>query len=180
MNHAAPSGLGLSSGEVRLVPYDPGWPAAFAAERERLRAALGARMTAIEHIGSTAVPGLPAKPIIDMAVTVASFRALPELIRAMAAAGYTHKGEYGLPGRQFFVRGEPATHHVHLVEPGSPLWADWLALRDELRAQPEERAAYAALKCELAARHARDRAAYTKAKDPFLQRLRERRGRAAG
>jgi GrpB-like predicted nucleotidyltransferase (UPF0157 family) len=170
-------GLGLRSGEVRLVPHDAAWAAAFAAERDRLRAALGRHAVAIEHIGSTAVPDLPAKPVIDIAVAVRSLLALPELIRAMEAAGYTHKGEHGLPGRQFFVRGEPATHHVHLVEPDSPLWADWIALRDDLRAHPADRAAYAAFKLGLAARHAQDRDAYTKAKDPFVQQLREKRGR---
>lgn len=177
MKHGKQGRLGLRSGEVRLEPYDPDWPAAFAAERERLLAALARHALAIEHIGSTAVRDLPAKPIIDIAVTVTGFQALPALIRAMAAAGYTHKGEYGLPGRQFFVRGEPATHHVHLVEPGSPLREDWIALRDHLRLHPADRAAYAALKRELAARHARDRASYTKAKDPFLRRLRKQRER---
>lgn len=177
MNRTEQSRLGLRSGEVRLAPHDPGWPAAFSAERVRLLAALAPHALAVEHIGSTAVPDLPAKPIIDIAVTVESFRALPALIGALEAAGYTHKGEYGLPGRQFFVRGEPATHHVHLVEPDSPHWADWLALRDHLRVHAEDRASYAALKRELAARHARDRAAYTKAKDPFIQRLRGQRER---
>ena len=177
MNHAAPSGLGLSSGEVRLVPYDPGWPAAFAAERERLRAALGARLTGIEHIGSTAVPGLPAKPILDLALAVESAAQLPALAAGLAGLGYRVWGEHGLPGRQFFSRGEPVTHHVHAVVGGSPHWAIWLRFRDRLRADAVDRTAYAACKRQLAAVHPRDRAAYTKGKDELVTAI---LARAAG
>ena len=168
-------GLGLRSGEVRLVPYDDAWPACFVRERAQLAAALGPLAGAIEHIGSTAVPGLPAKPVLDIAIQVTTFRDLPAIAKALASAGYESKGEYGLPGRQFFTRGDPVTHHVHVVEAGSPHWAEWKGLRDHLRANAADREAYAAAKRDLAARFARDRASYTMGKNPIMQALRARR-----
>jgi GrpB-like predicted nucleotidyltransferase (UPF0157 family) len=83
-------------------------------------------------------------------------------------AGYTYRGEAGIPGRHYFRRGEPRSHHLHLVEQGSALWRDHLAFRDRLRAEPALAAAYGALKRRLASRHADDRAAYTEAKAPFI------------
>ncbi len=163
--------LGVREGEVRLVEHDPAWAGCFRRERLRLRRALGPRLLAVEHIGSTAVPGLPAKPIIDLAIRVRRFRNLPSLIHLLAALGYRHQGEHGLPGRQFFVRGDPVTHHLHVVAARSPHWAVWLALRDRLRADPAARARYAAGKRRLARRFAHRRADYTRGKTPLVQAL---------
>jgi GrpB-like predicted nucleotidyltransferase (UPF0157 family) len=163
--------LGVPQDQVRLEPYDERWPAQFAGERERLLRGLGVLARDLQHFGSTAVPGLPAKPILDIAIQMQTFAALPDLVGRLAALGYQHKGEHGLSGRQFFTRGDPVTHHVHVVEEGSPHWADWLRFRDLLRADPAAREAYAACKRDLAQRHAADRKAYTREKNPFIARL---------
>ncbi len=162
---------GLKPGTVRLASYTSGWARRFAAEKRRLAHYLPARGLRIEHIGSTAVPGLDAKPIIDIAVAATSLSRLPSLIDALVRARYTYKGEYGLAGRHFFVRGDPVTHHLHLVLQGSRHWMRWIAFRDHLRRFPEEAAAYNDFKRDLARRYANDRDAYTKAKTPFINAM---------
>lgn len=159
---------GLKAGTVELASYTADWSRRFLAEKRRLARYLPARGTRIEHIGSTAVPGLDAKPIIDIAVRMPSLKRLPVLIAALTRARYCYKGEYGLAGRHFFVRGDPVTHHVHLVAQGCEHWTRWLAFRDYLRAFPVEAAAYNAFKRDLARRFATNRDAYTKAKTPFI------------
>jgi GrpB-like predicted nucleotidyltransferase (UPF0157 family) len=153
---------------VELVDSDPRWPARFAAERARLLGALAGRPAEVEHIGSTSVPGLPAKPVIDILVGRPPGSEAAPYVEALTAAGYEHRGEAGIPGREYFRRGTPRSHHLHLVELGGALWRDHLRFRDRLRADPAAAAAYAALKRRLAAEHAHDRAAYTAAKAPFI------------
>lgn len=163
--------LGLSSGTVHLAPADPAWAAAFAAERVRLVAALGGLPVALEHMGSTAVPGLPAKPILDVMAGRPAAGALHPYVVALEAAGYRYRGESGIPGRDYFVRDDAAgrrTHHLHLVEHGGALWRSHLAFRDYLRGAPARAAAYAVLKRDLAARYPTDRAAYTDGKAAFI------------
>ena len=125
----------------------------------------------IEHIGSTAIPGLDAKPIIDMAMLLPSLRRLPLWITRLEKAGYTYKGEYGLEGRHFFTRGNPVTHHLHLVAKGSVHWERWLLFRDYMRAHPAEAEKYNQLKKELALKYAHNRDAYTQAKTPLIGQL---------
>lgn len=164
--------LGLLSGTVRVVPHDPGWAAEFAAERARLGESLGDVPAIIEHVGSTSVPGLPAKPILDVIVGRPPESALSDYVGAFERIGYIYRGELGLPGREYFVRGMepvPRTHHLHLVLIGSDHWLRTLAFRDHLRRHPEAAQAYAALKGELAKRYPTDRGAYTAAKDAFIQ-----------
>ena len=164
--------VGLPTGRLVIVPHDPAWGEAFAAERARLAAALGAVPARIEHVGSTAVPGLAAKPIIDILVGRPDGGALEPYVRAFEGAGYLYRGEYGIPGRHYFVRGtgrEARTHHLHLVALDGEFWRTHLAFRDHLRRTPECAAAYAARKRELAERHAGDRGAYTEAKAPFIR-----------
>ena len=170
------SSLGLESGTVRVVPYDDAWPALFAAEAARIGAVLAGRPhplpLELEHVGSTAVPGLVAKPILDVAVGRPALGALDPYVEAIAAAGYTYRGEHGIPGRHYFVRGAAdgrRTHHLHLVVLGGALWRAHSAFRDYLRRVPERAAAYAALKESLASRFPADRAAYTDAKAAFIE-----------
>ena len=125
----------------------------------------------MEHIGSTAVPGLDAKPIIDMAMMIPSFKQLPLWIQRLEKAGYIHKGEYGLPGRHFFIRGNPTTHHLHVVTPGCLHWDRWLLFRDYLRANPAASRLYHQTKLALARKYRHNRDAYTKAKTPVITRL---------
>ena len=162
--------LGLESGVVRLVAYDPAWPSLFAAEAERLQKLFGAAglVVTLEHTGSTAIPGLAAKPILDILGGYAEGTSASECIDVLTTAGYVHRGEQGIPGREFFRRGNPRSYHLHLTTIDSPFWRDHLTFRNRLRADAALRDAYAALKHELAARFPRDREAYIEAKAPFV------------
>jgi GrpB-like predicted nucleotidyltransferase (UPF0157 family) len=162
--------LGLERGIVRLVPYDPAWPGLFAAEAERLQklfAALGLAVT-LEHTGSTAIPGLAAKPILDILGGYAEGAPVAEYVDVLSTAGYVHRGEQGVPGREFFRRGNPRSYHLHLTPIDSLFWRDHLTFRNRLRADKALRDAYAELKHDLAARFPRDREAYIEAKGPFV------------
>ena len=129
---------------VAVRPYDPGWPQRFARERVRLADGLGSLARAIEHIGSTAVPGLDAKPVVDVLVGVDGPLDGHPALAAVAALGYESFGEAGVPGRRYFRRRAPGDDvNVHVVAHGGEVWADNLLLRDHLRAHPEEARAYA-------------------------------------
>ena len=161
------------SDSVVVVDYDPRWPSMFEDEAARLRAAAGPALVELHHVGSTAVPGLAAKPILDMLGGVRTLEDADALVPRIVAAGYvydrTHEDE--LPRRRYFVRRGPdgvRTHHLHVVEMGSWFWTQHLAFRDHLRARPDVAARYAALKRELAARFPDDRVAYTSGKSEFI------------
>lgn len=159
--------------EVALRAYDPRWPGLFEAERERLLSLFPDDLIAIEHIGSTAVPELVAKPVIDILAGVASMAAARALVGPLCAEGYTASAEFNatLADRQWLMRwaGGHRTHHLHLVVHGGPVWAQRLRFRDALRADAALAARYAALKAELAARHPGDREAYTEGKAAFVR-----------
>jgi NAD-dependent deacetylase len=137
--------------EVR--DYDAGWPACFEAEAARVRAALGDDVVAVEHMGSTAVPGLAAKPVIDISVGLRRAVLSEDQVAAMKRLGYEYLGENGLPGRLFFRRDEAGrrTHHIHAVEHEGEHWHRHRAFRDYLRAHAEEAGRYGAEKRRLAA-----------------------------
>ena len=158
---------------VEVVPYDPAWPARFEAEAAHIRAALGDTLIGIEHIGSTSVPGLAAKPIIDMIPLVRDVTELDSKIGAMAAIGYTPRGEFGLPGRRYFRKGSAYARvvHAHAYQIDNPEVERHLAFRDYLRTHPEALAAYASLKHELAQRHPTDIVAYMDGKDGLIKQL---------
>jgi GrpB-like predicted nucleotidyltransferase (UPF0157 family) len=157
---------------VAVVEYDPRWPARYDEERERLAAAFGDDAVVIEHIGSTAVPGLAAKPIIDILVAARRFPLVASHIAAMEALGYEHLGEYGIPGRAYFRRRSPRprTHHVHVYATGNDRIQAHLLFRDYLRAHPAEAARYADLKRELARRRL-DAVAFQSGKSAFIEEL---------
>jgi len=162
--------LGLENGVVRLVPYDPAWPSLFATEADRIRRVLGdLAPLALEHVGSTAVPGLVAKPIIDILAGHSPDVAISEYIAPLAQLGYVHRGEQGIPGRHFFRRGDPRSWHLHLAERDGPFWREHLTFRNALRANDDIRDAYAALKQQLAARYPRDRESYIDGKTDFVR-----------
>jgi GrpB-like predicted nucleotidyltransferase (UPF0157 family) len=164
--------LGLERGTVRLLPYDPRWVELFAAEAEKIRAALGDELPlALEHMGSTAVPGLAAKPIIDILGGYPPDAQVGRYIEPLVRAGYVHRGEREIPGREFFRRGEPRSYHLHVTVHGGTFWREHLAFRDVLRARPDIRDAYAALKFELARRFPRDREAYIEGKTAFVRQV---------
>lgn len=162
--------LGLARDRVVVRPYDDRWPQAFAEESARLRALLGPLARALEHVGSTAVPGLPAKPVLDVAIAYAHRSALEAMRDLLARAGYEDRGDQGEQGGVVFVKG-PATrrtHHLHLVAEASAQWRRYLASRDALRRDDSLRARYGALKGALARRFPADRVAYTAGKDDFV------------
>jgi GrpB-like predicted nucleotidyltransferase (UPF0157 family) len=153
-------------GPIVVVEYDERWPALFEALAAPIREAVGAR---VEHVGSTAVPGLAAKPVIDIDVVVPVERDVPAAVERLRGLGYVHQGDKGIPGREAFLWPEGMEpHQVYVVVAGGEPLANHLAFRDRLRADPALAARYAALKRELAARHGTDRLAYTEAKDAFV------------
>jgi GrpB-like predicted nucleotidyltransferase (UPF0157 family) len=154
---------------IHLVPYDPTWPLEFEAEAARIERACADLELRLEHIGSTAIPGLSAKPIIDILAGRPPRAAVAPYIAAMKQIGYEHKGAYGIPGRQYFRRGAPRSHHVHMVSWTSAFWREHLAFRDFLRDHPERAREYDALKRELAPVSGDDHAAYVKGKGPFVR-----------
>jgi len=165
--------LGLRRGAVRIVPYTPAWSAAFQSERARLQGALGADALDIQHIGSTAVPGMAAKPILDLAIAVASEAVVAACVARVTALGYTYRGYRGPDQGHFFDQGpeQHLTHYLHMLRIGDPGWSNYLRFRDYLIAHPAIRDAYMRLKQDLAAQFAGDRAAYTAAKATFVQRV---------
>jgi GrpB-like predicted nucleotidyltransferase (UPF0157 family) len=163
---------GGAPARVVVVDYDPAWPAMFRRVRERVAAALGPLALAVEHVGSTAVPGLAAKPIVDLDVVIADRGDLPEVVRRLRPLGYHHQGDLGVPGREAFTTpaGWPA-HHLYVCAAGSRPLLRHLAFRDALRADAATAVAYADLKRALAVRLGHDRAAYTEAKSDFIERV---------
>ena len=171
--------------DVEIVAYDPAWPALFATEARRLHAALDAELiVGIEHFGSTAVPGLAAKPIIDILIAVRSLaRAKATMIEPILALGYVYWSENPNTDRMFFVKGMPPygerrTHHIHITEPDGEMWQRRLAFRDYLRVKPDEAHRYEVLKRDLAARFPADRDAYTEAKTEYVEAVHRKMAQA--
>ena len=165
--------LGLESGRVRVVPHSDAWPALYAAEIARLTPLVSGVGIALEfeHTGSTAVAGLASKPIVDILAALSAETERSGAVAALSAAGYVHRGEQEVPGRDFFRRGEPRMYHLHLALRDSPFWLDHRAFRDWLRAHPADLAEYTALKLMLAARYPADREAYIVGKTAFVERV---------
>jgi GrpB-like predicted nucleotidyltransferase (UPF0157 family) len=155
---------------IVLADYDPRWPQFFEELKKSVASALGGLAVTIEHVGSTAVPGLVAKPIIDMDVLVRSALDVAAAIERLAALGYTHQGDLGVPGREAFI-APPGTppHHLYVCAANAPAARRHILFRNHLRADPAEARAYAALKRSAAAAFAADRDAYTRAKTAFIE-----------
>ncbi len=153
---------------IHIAPYDSQWPAEYAAEEARIAGACRGLPIRLEHIGSTAVPGLDAKPVIDILAGVPPRADRAEYVAALRQIGYEHKGAFGIPGRNYFRRGSPRSHHVHMVSWSSAFWRRQLAFRDALRADATLRREYAALKRELAGMFPDDVEQYASAKGPFI------------
>jgi GrpB-like predicted nucleotidyltransferase (UPF0157 family) len=163
--------LGLTYGQVRLVDSDPGWPRAFELLAAELRAALGELSVAVEHVGSTAVPGLVAKPILDLAVGLAPAADPDRVVRAIERLGYEYRGDKGDTGGLLFVLEDRPAHriaHLHVVPHGGERWRRYLAFRDRLRTDPDARAAYSEVKRRLGEQFEGDRQAYTAGKAAFV------------
>jgi len=155
---------------IDILPYDPSWAPQYEEARTEILRAVGEEFSSIEHIGSTAVPGLDAKPVIDILLALNVFPPSPVAIAALEKSGYEYQGEHGIADRHFFRKGSPRSHHLHVVRPGHDLWTRHLRFRDLLRADPILRAEYSSLKRSLAKRLGEDRQAYTDAKGDFIRR----------
>ena len=159
---------------LQIVPYDPAWPARFEAEAARLQLALGATVAVIEHVGSTAVPGLAGKPVLDVAIAVRSEAAAEACIAPLEALGYEYRGPYGKdPRRRYYGRdvGGVRVSQIHLYVLPAAGWEEKLAFRDALRSDSALSAAYAAEKYRVAEAVGWDKEAYAVAKGPFVQRV---------
>ena len=155
------------------MPYDPTWPARFEAERTAILEAIGEWVVGgIHHVGSTAVPGLEAKPVIDILAEVRDLEGSRACFEPLAQLGYMY-APYLAEEMHWFCKPHPSrrTHHLHLVPIGSKRYANELAFRDRLRADPQIAAEYLALKRDLARRFGDDREAYTDAKSDFVRRV---------
>lgn len=162
--------------EVTVEPYNPRWREMAAAESTLIRNALGDTVLDIVHIGSTSVPGLSAKPIIDFLVIVENLSVADERAGGLEKFGYVPMGEYGLPGRRFFKKGEtPRTHHIHLYQRDSVFEIErHLAVPEYLSAHPDAAEVYGALKTELAGRFRTDIEGYMDGKNAFVRDLEAR------
>jgi GrpB-like predicted nucleotidyltransferase (UPF0157 family) len=164
------------SGEVVLLEYDSAWSARFEEIRAHIERACGDLIVCVEHVGSTAIPGMAAKPIIDLQPGLRRFEDGFGCVEPMIALGYESRGEWGIPGRHYFARDEPdgLRVHVHMLVLDSERWHEMPLFRDYLCAHPDGAGAYEALKRELAERFRTRRDLYTDAKADFVQSVLER------
>ena len=165
--------IGLERGTVALKKYDPQWQTAFETEKSLLLSVFGDKLIAIEHIGSTSVPGLASKPIIDIVAAVKSFDNLGYFIENLQAIGYEYMPERMFENRKFFPKGSSAkrTHHLNLVIKDDPKqWIEIIAFRNYLRNNDVIRSRYQALKQDLAQKYSEDRNAYSAAKHNCIEK----------
>lgn len=159
--------------KIVVIPYDRSWHELFKLEKERLAEILGEQALSIHHIGSTAIPNIKAKPIIDILVEVKKIETIDEFNDCMIQEGYQPRGENGIPGRRYFIKSKGATrtHHVHMFQTGNPEIEHHLNFRDYLIAHPEEAQAYSNLKEELARKFPEYSLNYTAGKDEFIKKI---------
>ena len=160
------------TGNVTIADYDPQWPTRYEEERRLILGAAGDVISAIEHIGSTSVPGLAAKPIIDIMPGVRSPADADRCIESLRGIGYEYVPEYEaeMPDRRYFRKGPPEAHyHMHMVEVGSDFWERHLLFRDALRSDTALSGQYERLKRRLATELGADARAYTEAKTSFIE-----------
>lgn len=155
--------------KIEVVAYNPAWPEMFKQEAEKIKRALGDNCLEVHHIGSTSVPGLAAKPLIDMIPVVRDITKVDAANDALKALGYEPQGEFGIPFRRYFQKGgDNRTHHVHIFEQGSPEIERHLKFRDWMRSHPEDALAYGELKQQLAQQFPYDSLGYCNGKDAFI------------
>jgi GrpB-like predicted nucleotidyltransferase (UPF0157 family) len=154
---------------IEISDYDPTWPQAFKCLRNKLLPVVGDIALAVEHVGSTAVPGLAAKPILDIGLVVPSRSDIPELIQRLTLAGYVHRGDLGIEGREAFDGpSEPMKHHLYAYAADNLALRNHILLRDYLRAHQSTAAAYGDLKKRLAREFAYDAKSYVEGKTNFI------------
>lgn len=156
---------------IVIVDYDANWSYLYEQEKSRIIDSLGNTVTDIQHIGSTSVPGLAAKPIIDILLGLKQIPPSPTQVLSLENLGYLYLDEFGIPGRHYFRRGMPRTHQIHVVQVNSDFWQRHILFRDFLRTHPQAAQQYETLKRKLAAEFRNDRDRYTDSKTPLIEQL---------
>lgn len=160
--------LGLPKGEVFLVPWTAEWSKEFLVEKVRIQNEIGQFAVAIHHIGSTAVKGLSAKPILDIAVEIEDFHHGKHCVMPLQNLGYTYKGINILPDRHYFHKGEPRTHQIHMYQTGSKFLNEQLQFRDYLRSNDYVRKDYQDQKIRLSKEYKHNKHKYADEKTQFV------------
>jgi GrpB-like predicted nucleotidyltransferase (UPF0157 family) len=165
---------------IQVANYNSDWPRIFCRLKGRIWPAVSDLAITIEHVGSTSVPGMAAKPVIDMDVVIASRASLPSILLRLGSLGYQHRGDLGIQDREAFraPENQPA-HHLYVCVQNNLALRNHIAVRDYLRAHPSDAAAYSTLKTELAKRFANERERYNEAKTDFILSILERCGFSA-
>ncbi len=166
--------LGLKRGVLTLSSYHVEWKTCYAEEKARLQAVIADSIEEIEHVGSTALPEMIAKPILDIAIRVNDLQCIEQSKPALIDLGYVYRGEQGIVGRHLFAKGDPVTHHVHIMLPDCSNWFKQVGFRDYLLKHPDIALEYAALKRKLISIPSIDRKSYSNGKAPFIERVLER------
>jgi GrpB-like predicted nucleotidyltransferase (UPF0157 family) len=163
--------LGLKKGFVELFPHNEIWHQLFEQEKAQIQELIGGCVLAIEHVGSTSICGISAKPILDIAIAVRKFTDGKLCVGPLENYDYEYRGEQGISRRHYFVKGEPRTHHIHMVELESDFWKGHLIFRDYLRQNPRIALEYDRLKKRLARKYGRKRDAYLEGKANFIENV---------
>ena len=161
---------------IVVVDYDPEWMRMYEEERTRIVVLIGDYLEEIHHVGSTSIPGLAAKPVIDILAIVPEISVVEQCVKPLERLDYAYFGENGIPDRHYFrkpsdIRFHQHTHHIHMMERRHEQAHKMLTFRDYLRKHPEAVKEYQDLKKELATKYSGDRAVYTDAKEPFVQSI---------
>ena len=170
------TGIGLEQGFVKLVPYNPEWKSMYDDESRRLQSILRIYLIDIQHIGSTAIPGIFSKPIIDIAIAIRNLNEMDQIIDIMEKNGYLYRGEMGIPDRHLFVKSTGAirTHHIHIMLKIHIQWETHQLFRDYLNHHTHIANQYNQLKMKLKDQFEHDRAGYTEGKSQFIQSVIEK------
>ncbi len=166
----------MDTGQVIIVDYDPQWPCMYEEERACILNAIGEYLIDIQHVGSTSIPGLGAKPVLDIMPVIRDISLVEQCVEPLATLDYAYFGENGIPGRHYFrkpadITSQPHKVHLHVLEKGHEQWDMMLLFRDYLRMHPESARQYNTLKRELAERYGSDRVGYTNAKESFVKSI---------
>lgn len=165
--------LGVADGRVRLVDHSPEWSERFSILRAELMELIGDLVGGVEHVGSTAVDGLVAKPMLDVAIGVLDPDRIEETVECLVAGGFPYRGDFGEEGGVIMFEGPPEarTAVMHIVAFGSPQWNNYLTFRDALNGDAELRDRYGTLKRELAGRYPSDRIGYLTGKHELIEEI---------
>ena len=163
--------IGLKKGTVCLADHSEYWKLIFQEEASQIQAVLQDTIQSIHHVGSTAIPNIKAKPIIDILIGVEGFSSIPIIVAQLEQLGYIYKGENGIPDRHYFSKGEPRCFHIHLTLSGNAIYNNHLHFLNHLKAHPNLAKAYEKIKMDLAAKFQNERLQYTEGKDEFIQSI---------